>query len=173
MKKYPISTVFYQFYTAIPSHASKTKHNVYSQSKNLRKYICWLFCRYIFCNGSSIVRFNQNWGWGMKNVKSNSVYSLIQEIAQSRNKTNKIYITHWTQHLNWTSVGRSKYVWTSSGRPADFQSDFVCTYFERPADVQFRCCSQWVGTRYLEFGYPKPWISWNSKWNDLGFICIY
>ena len=30
-------------------------------------------------------------------------------------------ISHWAQHLNWTSSGRSEYVCTSNGRPTDVQ----------------------------------------------------
>ena len=33
---------------------------------------------------------------------------------------------------------RQSVQWTSNGR-----SDYVCTYFERPVIVQFRCCAQW------------------------------
>ena len=32
---------------------------------------------------------------------------------------------YWAQYLNWRSRGRSKYVWMSSGRPADVQISSV------------------------------------------------
>ena len=56
-------------------------------------------------------------------------------------------------NVRWTFRLYSEVMWTSLGRPLDVQ-----TYFERPVDVQFRCCAQW-GQRQKHFPHVIATVS--------------